>query len=291
MYHLSSILRLFPTELAEALYKEILSEHLSPEEIRIRRGQAICIRSAQREFFSSTGIVNDRHLQHILLNATNGAFHSATEQLKNGYLPLPNGCRMGLCGEGSGGEATLRNIRSISSLCIRIAKPVQGCGDEVYTRITDGGYRNTIIIAPPGAGKTTLLRELIRKLSYDGWYVCIADERGELSGMYQGRGAFDLGPRCDVSYGIAKQQAAMMLLRSMCPDVLAMDEITALRDTPAITEAVGCGVGLLTTIHGEGIEAVYKPGFRPISETYAFERAVIISLENGKRKYRVEALT
>jgi len=167
---------------------------------------------------------------------------------------------MGICGEGSGDVGGIRNIRNISSICIRVAKPAYGCADDIFSPITEPEFRNTIIIAPPGAGKTTLLRELIRRLSESGKYVCVADERGEISGMYRGKPVFDLGPRCDISFGVPKQHAAMMMLRSMAPDILAMDEITASRDTVAIIEAIGCGVGLLTSIHGSGLRA-YGRGF------------------------------
>lgn len=234
--------------------------------------------------------VTEQDLTYILMNAMNGTLHSAEEALQNGYLPLPNGCRMGICGQGAMEDGAIRSIRSVSSLCIRMARPAIGCADAIYPRIAEPTFRNTIIIAPPGKGKTTLLRELIRKLSRAGHYVSVADERGELSGMCGGVPTFDLGARCDVSVGVPKQQAAIMLLRGMSPDILAMDEITAARDLPALTEAVGCGVGLLTTMHGTDLSALEKPAFREIAGAGVFQRAVIIRLRNGRREYTVEDL-
>lgn len=285
----ASILSLFPKTIKAELEQLCDAHDLAPEEIRVRRGQAVCIRTASGEHIGRC-VVTEQMISHILMNATNGSFHSAAEALRSGYLPLPNGCRMGICGEGAMGEGALRNVRNISSLCLRIAHPAHGCADTIFLNLTEPVFRNTIIIAPPGKGKTTLLRELIRKLSASGQYVCVADERGEISGMYRGDASFDLGPRSDIAFGIPKQQAAMMLLRGMAPDILAMDEITAVRDMPAIMEAMGCGVGLLTTMHGNGTSALKKTSFLPIVEAHAFERAVVICVEKGKRRYFLEEL-
>ena len=194
---------------------------------------------------------------------------------------------MGICGNGAGPDGVLRGMDDIHSLCIRIASQQIGCGDALWETWMQNGFRNTIIIAPPGAGKTTLLRELIRRLSVTGYYVGVADERCELSGQFDGRAAFDLGSRCDVITGIPKQAAAMMLLRSMAPQVLAMDEITAFADMEAIKEAVGCGVGLLTTIHGDGILSLRKPGFQALYDAKVFELGILIHNTKGRRDYEV----
>ena len=290
MDYLLSVLDLFPSHLAETVIVYARNGKFIPEELRVRLGQPVWLRGAGEEICCDGQIVTSDDISHVLLNATNGAFHSAFQRLQHGYLPLPGGGRLGLCGEGTVIEGQLRSIRNISSLCIRIARQIPGCGDEVFDRLVDGYFHSTLLIGPPGSGKTTLLRELIRRLSYDGAYICVADERGEISGMDRGQATFDLGPRCDVTTGIPKQTAAMMLLRTMSPDILAMDEITAAQDLPAVTEALGCGVGLLTTVHGRGKEDLRKPGLSALLNTGAFERCVLIDLERGRRIYRVEKL-
>lgn len=287
MHRLLSILQLLPAELKNILVTEIHEYGMIPEEIRIRLGETVCMRFANGDYFSQSGAVTAAQLRHLMMNATNGAFHTAVETMENGYIALPSGGRMGICGKG---EKGLRNIRCISSVCIRIPRQVIGCADSLYAELTSNGFENTLIIAPPGIGKTTLLRELIRKLSNNGYYVCVADERGEISGRQGTAEGFDLGTRCDVCVGIPKQQAAMMMLRSMGPHILAMDEITALKDLETMTEAIGCGVGLLTTMHGEGIASVKKPAFRAIYDSRAFRHAVIIRAEQGKRVYHVEEI-
>lgn len=284
------LVRLFPQQIYSSVEKVVVENHIKPEEIRIRIGQAPVIRSTGREFVCSDAIVSEKDISYILMNATNGAFHSSIDYIQNGFLPLPNGSRLGICGEGVMLEQKLYNLHHISSLCLRIAHEHHGCADFLFDSYYQSGFQNTIIIAPPGIGKTTLLRECIRKLSNDGHYVGVADERGELSGMHQGKRSFDLGSRTDVISGVDKPHAASMLLRSMAPDIIAMDEITSLRDLPAIVEAIGCGVSLLASIHGEELEDLYKPAMSEIMDTKAFQIAVIIKIENHQRVYRVERL-
>ena len=284
-----SVLSLFPKQIADEINQIVWERHIFPEEIRIRRGRPVCIRAAREEFYLS-GCICAEDIAYVILTATNGSFHSSQETIKQGYLPLKHGARLGFCGEAANSYGEIRNIRNISSICIRIAHEIPGCADEVYPVIAAPRFQNTIIVAPPGIGKTTFLRELIRLLSVNGHYIGVVDERGEIAGMYQGKAEFDLGPRSDVSVGIPKPRSAMMLLKSMAPDVLAMDEITAAQDTPAIMEAIGCGVGLLTTMHGRSLADLKKPSFSKILEERAFEYAVFIENGGNGRTYHVERL-
>ena len=259
----------------------------TPEEIRLRIGSSVCLRFCGEERYCCEPLTKQQMLW-IVGNASEGSYHRAARFLKMGYIPLRYGSRMGVCGMGADG--TIASFEDVSSACIRIAHAAIGCGDGLDEELYGAGFRNTIIIAPPGLGKTTLLRELIRKLSYNGLYVGAADERGEIAGLYGDKPSFDLGPRTDILSGISKSQGAMMLLRSMTPNVLAMDEITAHKDSEVILEAAGCGAGLLTTIHGESPSVLQKHGFQVIYESGIFHYGILIGLRDGKRVYKAVKL-
>ena len=144
-------------------------------------------------------------------------------------------------------------------------------------------------------GKTTLLRDLIRALS-DGdgvppMRVGVADERGELAAMCEGVPQFQIGSHTDVLDGCPKGQGLLMLLRGMNPQVMAADEITAPEDVAALEMAANCGVALLATAHGAGLEDLRRrPLYRRLLSLNVFQRLVVITVENGGRRYAVHTL-
>ena len=273
-----------PPRLRTSIGAYCREKQFTPEEIRLRRGQAPCLRIAGEEYCCGPEVTGEE-LSALILAVTGGSLHCAQDYLSQGYLPLPEGGRMGICGLGRGYA-----LQGVSSVCIRLPRMVPGCADAVLAQICQPDFHSTLLISPPGLGKTTLLREMIRRLSYSGKYVGVCDERGELSGAQKGGTGFDLGPRTDVCPMGNREDSAMQLLRTMSPDILAMDELTAARDRQAVLEAMGCGVQLLSTVHGASVQDLQRPGFRPILELGAFSYAVIISQREGQRNYTVQRL-
>ena len=167
-------------------------------------------------------------------------------ELEQGFVPLPGGHRLGVCG-GWGGE--------ISSLCVRMVHEIKGAASPVFSRVRG---RSALIVGPPGAGKTTLLRDLIRLYSQSGLPVGVADERGEIAACWGGAPQLDVGPLTDVVTGMEKDKALLLLIRSMGPRIVAADEIGGERDAAALSEALRCGVTVLAAAHGSSLEDVQK---------------------------------
>ena len=199
------------------------------------------------------------------------------EELAAGYLPLPGGHRLGVCG-----VMGRKGLEEITSLCLRLAHQVKGVGRALFPGIA---HRNTLIIGPPGAGKTTLLRDLIRLYGEHGVQVGVADERGEIAACRDGTPQLDVGPAADVAGGRDKASAMILLIRAMAPQVIATDELGGPRDAWAVQAAIRCGVTVLATAHGRSRADVRKR-LGPLDG--AFERLVI--LEKIGQPPRVEAL-
>lgn len=266
------------------------------EELRLREGQALALVEAGRE---ETPVafrnyrVNARDISWVLEAAGHGAVHVVLGQMRSGFLSVEGGHRIGICGSVAMRGDEIVNFRRISSLSIRFCHAVPGLAEPLLPQLLeDGRLQSTLMFSPPGGGKTTLLRDLIRCVS-DGiglapLRVGVADERGELCGLYEGRPQHQVGSRTDILDGCPKAQAMLMLLRGMNPQVLAADEITAQEDVRAALDVAGCGVNLLLTAHGAAPEELrLRPVYRALLDSGVFRRFVWITMEGGVRHYRV----
>ena len=267
------------------------------EELRLRMGQPMAAVLDGEEVRFPGAAVTRTDLEQLLELSCRGSLHTVLDQLRQGYIALPGGHRLGLCGRAVLREGEIINLRPLSSAGLRIAREVRGAALPVLSQVCEGGrLQSTLILAPPGLGKTTLLRDLIRMVS-DGencqpHRVGLADERGEVAALWEGVPQLDVGSRTDILEGCPKAQALMLLLRAMSPQVLAVDEITAKGDLEALTAAVGCGVTLLATAHGtDRADLERRPLYRPLLEQKIFRRLVQIQRTEGGRRYSVEDLS
>ena len=257
------------------------------EELRLRLGYppSVTIDGAERSFHAVP--VTEADLARALELATRSSVHTAMDSLREGFVTVPDGHRVGVCGAAAYTERDVLSLRRVTSVSIRISRELRGIAEPVFASLERmGGAGGTLIVSPPGLGKTTLLRDLVRLVSDRGTRVSLIDERGELSS-----GMFDTGAHTDVLCGIPKARAIPMLLRAMSPQLLAADEITARADVDAMEQAVGCGVGLLATVHGRSLaDIAARPALEGLVQKGAFGRAVFIDRAGKGRRYRTEVL-
>ena len=264
----------------------------SCEELRLRAGKEPSIVLHGEEQTMTGMLVCTEDLRETVSRAARYSVHSYGEALAHGYLPLTGGHRLGVCGTAivKGGE--IAGIRTICSLNLRIARQALGSADPVIGQVLcQGGVKNTLILSPPGFGKTTLLRDLIRQLSGQGIRIAVADERSELAAMQDGMPQFDLGARTDIMDGCPKAQGAMILLKTMSPMVIALDEITSPQDVEAIVYAGHCGVSVLATAHAADKEDLSRrPLYQKLMGLGVFEQLLKITRQGILRKYTFETL-
>ena len=191
---------------------------------------------------------------------------------------------MGIAGKAVVEDGRVKTVRDISSLNIRVAHEVKGCAEHVLPYLMDGEtFLDTLLISPPGAGKTTFLRDLIRELSNGGTWgagrnVSVVDERSEIAACFGGVPQCDLGPRTDVMDGCPKAEGMIMMLRSMAPQVLAVDEAGGEDEIQTMKYGMNCGCRILATVHGADIgDIMRRPVWRELAEEKIFSRYVVLS--------------
>ena len=281
----NAALSLLPDDLAEAVRL-----YPTAEEIRIRLEKPPAVVIGGRECQIKFACVTQGHMLHILEKATGASLHAAVSQLNNGYLSY-RGIRVGVCGEAVYTQNRMNGLRSFSSIAIRIphASP-QDC-ETLLSSLIYPQPVSTLIISPPGVGKTSLLRALIRQTASRSMRVAVIDDRNELSASFSGKYQFDLGQASDVLVGVPKAQAALMLLRGMNPQIIAMDEITQEEDLSTVEQICGCGVLLFATAHGRDIREMKKrPLYKKLLDSGIFQELVTIRCVGGKRVYTRESL-
>lgn len=288
---LNNVLKRIPNK-----YKSII------EEIRIRNGFPLNIYFMNTDYFVAKDgtvtrnrekgmVISKNHVIKTFQLISNYSIYAFEEEIKNGFITLKGGHRVGISGKVVYGVNGIEKIKNISSLNIRIAREKKGSSNKLIKYILDypNSIHNTLIISPPKCGKTTMLRDLIRNLSTGieilnckGFTVGVIDERSEIAGMYNGFPQYDIGPRTDVLDGCNKRDGTMMLLRAMSPEIIAMDEIGSIEDVKAIHEIIKAGVKIIATVHGSSIEDLLsRKSLNILVNERIFKRYVFLDNSNG----------
>ena len=267
------------------------------EELRVRAGQPMTVLLPDDEMDLNI-TAGPEELEILCDLATGFSRYAAAETIREGFLSVRGGYRVGLCGTAVMKDGENRNLKDLSSAVIRISRERKGVAEAVIPNLfQNGDFQNTLILSPPGAGKTTLLRDIIRILSYGAagykpMRIALIDERGEIAASVSGRPQMDVGPRTDILNACPKSIGIPVLLRAMNPQVIAVDEITSREDIKSMLTASGCGVKLLATIHAGSVrELREKPLYHDLLSERVFESAIRIVRTPRGREYQTEPLS
>ncbi|MDI3546747.1 MAG: stage sporulation protein [Halanaerobiales bacterium] len=282
-----------------------LDNYLAEEliEIRLRVNQPLQIITHYHDYFLNKNgqrvekpedgyIVSEKDLERAFLILTRNSLYAIERQLVEGFITIPGGHRVGFTGQAIMENGELKTIKNINSLNYRLTREMIGIAEGVIDKIYDSEndyIYNTLIISPPICGKTTLLRDLIRLISQGvpeiglrGRKIAVVDERSEIAGAYNGIAQNRIGNRTDLLDNCPKARGMLILIRSMSPEVLAVDEIGREEDVRALEEAINAGVSLLATVHGRDIDSVKRrPSIRHLIDSNLFQRYIILSRKKG----------
>lgn len=255
------------------------------QEIRLRVGKPLTVLYKGKEKLLMK--VEQEDVRETMEYISNYSLYAYENEMRQGFITIEGGHRVGMAGKVVMEEGKVKSLKYISSINIRVAHEVRGCADKLFPYITkERQICHTLIISPPRCGKTTLLRDMIRQISdgnrwVKGVSVGVVDERSELGGCYMGTAQNDLGIRTDILDCCPKADGMLMLIRSMAPQVIAVDEIGAREEIRAIEYALHCGCKMLATAHGVSMEEMKKkPFFEQLIREKRFERYVVLGNEH-----------
>jgi stage III sporulation protein AA len=285
---MESVFSMLPKKVAEVVRRLPPTIVEEMEEIRLRTFRPVEVCTRGNPYFLPYTFTEE-DAEHLINRLSNHSFYTLEEELKRGYITIEGGHRVGLAGKVILEQGMVKGLRQLSSFNIRIARQKIGVGEPLIPFLFDGTWRHTMIIGSPQTGKTTLLRDLARIISsgYEPFgipamKVGIVDERSEIAGCLRGIPQLDFGYRVDVLDGCPKAEGMMMMIRSMSPDVLIVDEIGREEDGKAIMEAMNAGITLLTTTHGKNLEDIQKrPILQQILKEQRFQRFIELNRQKG----------
>lgn len=284
------LMELLPYRISDAI-RGVFAEGGSNacEEIRLRAGRLSTLTVSGGKSVSLGITLSREEIDKTVDRLCGGSLYAHGDTIKNGYITLTGGIRVGICGRAATDNGRLIGISEISSVCIRIPHSVKADATVICELLQKFNYsKGVLIYSPPGEGKTTLLRAAVMRLSTiqkdaTGLRVAVVDTRGELE--------FGIGSKnstADLLSGYPKGLGIEIALRTLNANVIVCDEIGNEDEARAITDASNGGAALLASAHASDVSSLMsKRSIRLLHDNGVFGAYVGLKRKDGGYEYTV----
>ncbi len=266
----SVVMRALPYRLCEEIRRTC---YPTIEEIRMRAERRCSLVVSGKNIMLDT-VLDRSEISDVLEGMCQGSLYAFSDTIKQGYVSLPDGVRVGVCGRaGCEGERII-GIYEVNSLSVRIPHKSRPVGAEICRLLNSfDRTQGVLVYSPPGVGKTTLLRSTAMMLASGEWEsgrlplrTVVIDTRGELSFANEGR---DL---ClDVLSGYPRRRGIEIATRCLNAEVIICDEIGDYEEAMSLVASHNCGVPLIASAHaGDVSQLLSRTGLRLLHEAKIF---------------------
>lgn len=279
------LFRYLPIRVSRAIHllpNEILD---TVNEIRLRRNAPISLTAGNRNIiFDESGRVcgincavriTGGEFDECVSRLTGGSLYTCDDYVAQGFIPLPEGGRAGVCGRAN----PLGGFAELTSVNLRLHRFLPDIASGLVARYRADGIKSTLVCSPPAMGKTTFLRSAAYLLASGKGIpplrVCIADERNEISVGISSCGLLDA-----VS-SLPKADAVRLLTRTMAPEIIICDEVGA-NEVEPLAESLNAGVSVIASAHCTTPRDLLKRGrMKALLDPELFPLCVVLGYDGG----------
>lgn len=295
MNNINTLLSYFDDEM-QAVFNMLDAEIMDRiNEIRVRANKPLILVIKNTSYFIDNNgdiydyvthnavVISNKQLEKLYLSLCEYSIYSNMENLKNGYITIQGGFRIGIASTAVYDDfGNLSSIKNISSINIRIPRQAIGCSNQILNSLYINSFPSIIIAGMPNSGKTTLLRDIAFQLSngFNNEYkkIAVVDERNEIAGKDELINTLETGINTDVLTCFSKQKGIEMATRVLSPEMIICDEIATVDELNSIKFAFSCGVSFAVSVHVKSKEDLYnKEIIKQLVSTNEFSYIVLLN--------------
>lgn len=283
------ILKYLPKRVADAvssLASDMRGGAFWISEIRLRADAPVSVTCGGRNIYRIRGeiiVCDENEIAETLQRLCGDSVHSYSETIKEGFISLENGYRVGLCGTVSTDGGAIKSVYRVMSLAIRVPHDVIGAANPILPLILGDEPESALFYAPPNVGKTTLIRDLARSISRGNApkRTALIDTRAEIFVKEWFSDAL-----IDVLRGYPRAKGIEIATRTLSPEIIFCDEIGSAEESAAILSAQNSGVPLIATAHADSLEMLLRrPNVKTLYDNSVFRYYIGISREAMKTNF------